>query len=150
MSDEKSLERSTSLSLEAKDIWIKSVLDNCPQGTVVALVGNKSDLEKSVSIGKVEDVATSHNFKYFETSSLTGANVLDVRSPKQEMFQAVCQEYVNLFLKTNGTNVKHLNDKYGLYGPKNEAEGGQSLSIDSKKLKKENGDDRSGNGSCCP
>lgn len=79
ISDFKSFERSLFLIVEARDIWIKSVIDNCPQSTIVAILANKSDLPNAVDIKEAKRLAETHHYKFFETSSLTGLNVQEVK-----------------------------------------------------------------------
>lgn len=43
------------------------------------LVGNKSDLSREVNIEDAIDIADKYCLKYFETSSLNGQNVKEVR-----------------------------------------------------------------------
>lgn len=67
--------RSRRITAEARDIWIKSIRDNCDPDTVVVLVGNKSDLERKVNREDADILASKNDLKYIETSSLNGDNV---------------------------------------------------------------------------
>lgn len=137
-------------TLEARDIWIKSVIENCPESTIVAIIANKSDLENKVSLREAQAMASAHNFKFFETSCLTGENVLQVGTADREVFQDVCQEYVNRFLKQKGTCVKHLDPNYPTYGEDEEEAPDPGLSLSTKTLNSGKSKDQSASSRCCP
>lgn len=60
--------------------WIKELKDQSPEGIVIALVGNKLDLEdeRKVETSEVEEEARSQGLMFFQTSAKTGEGVLDV------------------------------------------------------------------------
>lgn len=60
--------------------WIKELKDQSPEGIVIALVGNKLDLEdeRKVEASEVEEEARSQGLMFFQTSAKTGEGVLDV------------------------------------------------------------------------
>ncbi|RCK57875.1 Vacuolar protein sorting-associated protein 21 [Candida viswanathii] len=60
--------------------WIKELKDQSPEGIVIALVGNKLDLEeeRKVEAGEVEEEARAQGLMFFQTSAKTGEGVLEV------------------------------------------------------------------------
>jgi small GTP-binding protein len=57
-------------SLETIDSWLKEISDNSNEKAEVVLVGNKSDLLKSVPTSSPKP-----QFPFFTTSAKTGANI---------------------------------------------------------------------------
>lgn len=73
--------------------WVTELLRNAPPNIVIALVGNKLDLEedRQVSIEEAEAYANEAGLLFTETSARTGANVNEVflkiakKLPKTEL-----------------------------------------------------------------
>lgn len=67
-------------TFEGVKIWVEELKKQGPDGVVLALAGNKCDLEDQRQVSKEEgaDYATSIGATFFETSAVTGANVDDV------------------------------------------------------------------------
>jgi small GTP-binding protein len=64
-------------SFEGLDKWIADVNDVVPDGVVMVLIGNKTDLpNREVSETDGKQFAAGRNLKYFETSAKTGHNVM--------------------------------------------------------------------------
>ncbi|KAJ5072453.1 ras-related protein rab-5c [Anaeramoeba ignava] len=65
--------------VKAKD-WVKELLRQGSSNIVIAIVGNKTDLEESrtVEISEVESYANETNLLFFETSAKSGSNVKEV------------------------------------------------------------------------
>lgn len=57
--------------------WLKSIHENCQEGAVVAIVGNKIDLEsmRQVSLEEGIQITRTNSLKYFETSAYSGKGV---------------------------------------------------------------------------
>lgn len=62
-------------SFESVPTWINSVLQSCESPINIILVGNKCDLDHAVSKKEAEDLASSFNIKYIETSAKNNLNV---------------------------------------------------------------------------
>ena len=58
--------------------WLQ-VIQECSPNSYVILIGNKADLEekREVSPQQAKDFAEKHHLEYFETSALSGQNVLE-------------------------------------------------------------------------
>lgn len=60
--------------------WVRELQKQADSGIVIALAGNKTDLEDSRSVSREEGemYAESEGLMFFETSAQSGANVADV------------------------------------------------------------------------
>lgn len=56
-------------------MWIESIKDSTTDVIDVILVGNKSDLERKVSVEEAEETARQFGVKYFETSAREDKNI---------------------------------------------------------------------------
>ena len=69
-------------TFESVDYWIKEIDKNCSQDRVIALAGNKSDLDdarKQVSLSTASEYAKENGISiYHETSAKTGEGVTDI------------------------------------------------------------------------
>ncbi|OHT07768.1 Ras-related protein Rab-5C [Tritrichomonas foetus] len=66
------------MTLKGLDVYAKQIAENCPQNCVVAVVGNKNDLDNERQIPIEEGRAYAESIKssiFIETSALTGENV---------------------------------------------------------------------------
>jgi small GTP-binding protein len=55
--------------------WMNSIRENITDPVSIALVGNKSDLERQVPVEQAEAFAREYGVQYFETSAKTGTNI---------------------------------------------------------------------------
>jgi small GTP-binding protein len=55
--------------------WMNSIRENITDPVSIALVGNKCDLDRMVSVDQAEAFAREYGVQYFETSAKTGLNV---------------------------------------------------------------------------
>ncbi len=55
--------------------FIQDAKSLCPNYAIVALIGNKKDLPRKISIETAQEFAIKHNIVYFEVSSKTGENI---------------------------------------------------------------------------
>ncbi|GMM28591.1 Rab family GTPase [Martiniozyma asiatica (nom. inval.)] len=64
-------------SYESVSNWLKEMKDNADDNIVIALVGNKSDLEhlRQVPAEEAQNFATEHNLLFTETSAFNADNV---------------------------------------------------------------------------
>ena len=95
------------LSFEGLDYWYNTVIDNCGNDIVIAVVGNKYDLyvEEAISEEKAEKYAKDKNaiFKYVSAKS----NKVSI----DELFDMVLDEYIKKFTGvTKSSNIK-INNK---------------------------------------
>ncbi len=67
-------------SFERARVWIEELLENADASIIIALAGNKVDLESSRTITKeeAEDYARKNGLLYFECSAKTGENVKEI------------------------------------------------------------------------
>eukprot|EP00292_Cryptomonas_paramecium_P022923 CAMPEP_0113709856 /NCGR_PEP_ID=MMETSP0038_2-20120614/29817_1 /TAXON_ID=2898 /ORGANISM="Cryptomonas paramecium" /LENGTH=188 /DNA_ID=CAMNT_0000635815 /DNA_START=46 /DNA_END=608 /DNA_ORIENTATION=+ /assembly_acc=CAM_ASM_000170 len=67
-------------SFKKAQFWVNELQQHGNQGIVIALVGNKMDLESKRAVPKeeAESYARANNFVFMETSAKSGANVQDV------------------------------------------------------------------------
>ncbi|KAJ5074789.1 ras-related protein rab-5a [Anaeramoeba ignava] len=67
-------------SFERSKVWISELKNNGPSNIVIALVGNKQDLEhkRVVSVQTAESFAEENNLLFLETSAKTGFQVEDL------------------------------------------------------------------------
>jgi GTPase SAR1 family protein len=57
---------------------MKSVQENCPSGTKLILVGNKSDLKREVEEDTARELAKLYDMDYVETSCVLQTNIRPV------------------------------------------------------------------------
>lgn len=57
---------------------MKSVQENCPNGTKLILVGNKSDLKREVDEDTARELAKLYDMDYIETSCVLQTNIRPV------------------------------------------------------------------------
>lgn len=55
--------------------WHENLLQTCPAGIVITLVGNKCDLPRKVDYDTAAKFARDNNCNYIEVSAYTGHNV---------------------------------------------------------------------------
>ena len=104
------IERSTFENV--KNVWIKSIYQkikdfNGTSKIPIIIVGNKKDLEDERDISEEEGrkFAEDNNFKFFETSAITGENV-------NEVFQKILEMMIK-------ENKSHNNNNQNIIGLKN-------------------------------
>lgn len=64
-------------TFDSLEKWHKDLKDNGPKGSIIYLVGNKSDLieNRTVSEEECQTFAQNHGMKYIEVSAKTGDNI---------------------------------------------------------------------------
>ena len=72
--------------------WMDSIKDYCNNQARVILIGNKSDLERSVTKEEAQDLASQYKIPYIETSAKDNINV-------DLAFQSLANESYNYFIK---------------------------------------------------
>ena len=57
--------------------WYRELIENCPDGIIILLIGNKSDLKQIRAVKQIDasDFAKKHHIGYIETSSLESYNI---------------------------------------------------------------------------
>lgn len=60
--------------------WHDNLLQTCPEGTVITLVGNKCDLPRQVDGDKAAKFAQDNNCNYMEVSAFSGHNIKTIFS----------------------------------------------------------------------
>jgi Ras-related protein Rab-2A len=85
--------------------WIRKIKSLVSASTTIALIGNKTDLEREISYEEAYDIADKYSMKYYETSAkqMTGIT---------ELFIETCEKaYLNEVLKDdiiyNNINIKN-------------------------------------------
>ena len=123
--------------------WIKDCKDLAPSTVLIALIGNKSDLEEQRVITKErgENLARENNMMFFETSALNGNGI-------ENAFKK-CIEKVDKKIRNGDYNLSNLDEmnKYGIKKIEIEKENNNERIIDKKSLsigKQKKKDD-----SCC-
>ena len=61
--------------------WMSSIQENCPEGTQVVLIANKSDLaqeDREVTKEMGKELAEKFGVAFFEVSALDGSNVNEI------------------------------------------------------------------------
>jgi small GTP-binding protein len=105
----------TLISLE--QYWIKTVLDNTDTPPLFLLVGNKSDLNSTISKIDIMQLANKYNMTYIETSVINQSNIdtlfntisEQIISNKFPIIQDFNIEFtVNLDKNTNNTYLNNL------------------------------------------
>jgi GTPase SAR1 family protein len=90
--------------------WIKSLDENCKEGVVKALVGNKVDLAENRQVTSEEGkaLAAKHKMFFYETSAKTGINV-------DEVFLTVGNDIIkrnpNIVVESSNKTLKQTQDK---------------------------------------
>ena len=77
--------------------WVPEIKENAPKDIILALAGNKSDLEPSkrqVPTSKGKDFAEQNNMIFFETSAKTGVGV-------KELFRTIAIKEYEIIKKSN-------------------------------------------------
>lgn len=62
-------------TLEQLDGWIEELRKHVSENIVMAVAGNKSDMEKVITPARGKEYALKYNSPYFETSAKTGDGV---------------------------------------------------------------------------
>ncbi|OHT10632.1 small GTP-binding protein [Tritrichomonas foetus] len=67
-------------SFDSLTYWVDEFMELAQPGAILAIVGNKSDLNGQIQVKPEEGEkwAAAHNFKFFTTSAQTGENVADL------------------------------------------------------------------------
>ena len=115
-------------------LWLDDIHNQCPQTTLLVLVGNKIDLEseRQISYEEGEDFAQKNNMYFFETSAKTGKNI------------------ENLFLKSVKTiNERIQEDFYDLKTGNCGIKVGNAVNTDNIVLNKETVTKEDNNGGKC-
>ena len=91
------------LSFEGLDYWYNTVIDNCGNDVVIAIVGNKYDLytEEVITEEKAEKYAQNKNAVFKLVSAKTNKGSID------ELFDMILDEYI----KKSSGNRKNSNIK---------------------------------------
>ena len=91
------------LSFEGLDYWYNTVIDNCGNDVVIAIVGNKYDLytEEVITEEKAEKYAQDKNAVFKLVSAKTNKGSID------ELFDMILDEYI----KKSSGNRKNSNIK---------------------------------------
>ncbi len=121
-------------SFENVQVWLEDIHNQCPQTTLLVLVGNKIDLEKDRQISYQEgaNFAEKNNMMFFETSAKTGQNI------------------ENLFLKSvEAINEKIQEDYFDLSSGNCGIKKGNEVNNDNIVLTKENVAKSDNNGGKC-
>lgn len=88
-------------SFDSLKDWVNTVRTNAPPTCIIAIVGNKKDLEatgqRKVKFDDGKIFAESGNFPFFETSALTGENV-------RALFEQLAFEAYATFQNLGGRN----------------------------------------------
>ena len=121
-------------TFENVKLWLDDIHNQCPQTTLLVLVGNKIDLEseRQISYEEGEDFAQKNNMYFFETSAKTGKNI------------------ENLFLKSVKTiNERIQEDFYDLKTGNCGIKVGNAVNTDNIVLNKETVTKEDNNGGKC-
>ena len=110
--------------------WMKDCKELAPSTVLIALIGNKSDLEDQRVITKErgENLARENNMMFFETSALNGNGI-------ENAFKK-CIEKVDKKIRNGDYNLSNLNEmnKYGIKKIEIENENNNERIIDKKSL----------------
>ena len=110
--------------------WMKDCKELAPSTVLIALIGNKSDLEDQRVITKErgENLARENNMMFFETSALNGNGI-------ENAFKK-CIEAVDKKIRNGDYNLSNLNEmnKYGIKKIEIENENNNERIIDKKSL----------------
>ena len=110
--------------------WIKDCKDLAPSTVLIALIGNKSDLEEQRVITKErgENLARENKMMFFETSALNGNGI-------ENAFKK-CIEKVDKKIRNGDYNLSNLDEmnKYGIKKIEIEKENNNERIIDKKSL----------------
>lgn len=58
--------------------WHENLLQTCPEGIVITLVGNKCDLPRKIEYDKAANFARDNNCNYMEVSAYSGHNIKNI------------------------------------------------------------------------
>lgn len=75
-------------SFENIKIWFDEIERMAPENSIKILVGNKSDLDREISIDEVNEFVNKLNIKYIETSAKDNINI-------QELISLTIKELLN-------------------------------------------------------
>ena len=110
--------------------WMKDCKELAPSTVLIALIGNKSDLEEQRVITKErgENLARENNMMFFETSALNGNGI-------ENAFKK-CIEKVDKKIRNGDYNLSNLDEmnKYGIKKIEIEKENNNERIIDKKSL----------------
>ena len=81
--------------------WVREVINKGPLDIIIALVGNKLDMDRKITSEEVDAFATEHNILFFEVSAKTGQNVKDM--------------FIHLAHKIPQSDNKKIDDSVSLY-----------------------------------
>ena len=82
-------------SFAGVEVWIKELRENVQGPLVIAIVGNKSDVEpelRAVPTERGKDFALQQDCLFFETSAKNDTGIV-------ELFQEMCQKIVEAHMK---------------------------------------------------
>ncbi len=115
--------------------------DNCGAETLLALVGNKSDLPRAVDRTEPQILAQKHSMVYFETCCVTGEGIKD-------LFELMCQSFVDKTIKDKGMTVT---DVFGRekYTGENGLDNRSGLTLSQRDSVETNRSDKTSKSSCC-
>ena len=91
-------------SLTRAKLWVNELLRHGEKDIVIALAGNKSDLQRKISYDEVAAYASQHGFLFMETSAKTSYNT-------RELFAAL-GEYIQLERLNSGGKTKYFSQKF--------------------------------------
>ena len=95
------------LSFEGLDYWYNTVIDNCGNDVVIAIVGNKYDLytEEVITEEKAEKYAKDKNAVFKLVSARTNKGSID------ELFDMILDEYIKKSLGVRKNSNIKINNK---------------------------------------
>jgi len=86
-------------SFTGVETWINELRDSVQGSLVIAIVGNKCDIEdekRQITTERGKEFAAGHDCLFFETSAKADTGIID-------LFQRICEEIVKAHVKTQAS-----------------------------------------------
>lgn len=132
-------------TLEQLDGWIEELRKHVSENIVMAVAGNKSDMEKVITPARGKEYALKYNSPYFETSAKTGDGV-------QAIFTYIAKELlknqnqVESSILSNGSTTEGGGDAAGGNSGASQPASSGTVQINSENVNAGQGEKKKG---CC-